>query len=310
MTDLVILLARIYNNPKFKDEGKWKNLENHILHEKASAYQTNNLANREKFHTILGQIYLERGEFTGNGYKNAKFQLENAINVSKRRAEENASTYHPVPNLYRLLGILHDTLNNDKEAYEAYVNAALSYLETDNVRHSGEMLNKASTRNVENQYDEVKFSAVESIYKTRVMIPQLNKSDFDNHQNFYHHEDSIFAWLADNKIKAVISPDVLERQRFKILSDLSIRAAKVQATESSEKLSNDARNTAKNVKVMTSSQDNIRIRDLEYKANYIPDKTIKASGTSDDSLKGANEMVPVKKTKTYSKQAVKKAGGN
>ena len=164
-------------------------------------------------------------------------------------------------------------------------------------------------RDTANQYDDVKLSAVKSIYHTRVMIPKLEKEDFDSHQNTFYQKDSTFAWFSDKRIKEIISPEILERQRFKILSDLSIRAAKVDATESSEKLSDDARNTAKNVKVMTTSQDNIRIRDLEIKSNYVREQNLKVNSDSGDSFKKVNETTE-HKLKEYSKDTRKKAGGN
>lgn len=267
LTDLVVLMARIYNNPKFKNEDKWRNLEEHILREKGAAFQTNDLANRQKFHTILGQIYLERGEFTGGGYRNARFQLENAISVAMRRAESDPSLYRPLPNLYYLLGNLHDTLQNRREAYDAYVNAALGYLESDNIRYSGLMIEKASIRNQQQEFDRSKLIAVETIYKTRAQIPTLNKDWFDQSLNDQSTKQPPFPWLTDRAIEFVIPSDILERQRFKTLSDLSARAAKVEAAYATKKLSDEARNSAKNVKVMTTRQDEIRLRGIDTQVN-------------------------------------------
>ena len=276
VTDLIVTLARIYNNPKFKLEDRWKRLEDMILQEKGEAFATNNLAERQKYHTILAQIYMERGEFDGGGYRNAEFQLRNAINVTNQRVKDDPNTYHPIPTLYQLQAHLYDTLHEESNAYEAYVNAALGYLESDNLKKSGEMLKKANVRNKENQFEKSKLTAVETIYKTRVQIPQLDKSRFDENQATHYKKESTYDWLSNKSLENAIPADVLERQRFKVLSDLSKQAAESDAEDASKKLSQEARSKSNDIKVMSSRQDEIRLNEIENKEKASSDKNEKA----------------------------------
>ncbi len=304
MTDLIIALARIYNNPKYKSEDKWKRLESHIIESKGRAYETNDLVNQQKFHTILGQIYFERGEFEGGIFKNAKFQLYNAIEVSEQRAENNPQTYHPIPNLHQLLAMVYDTLKEKENAYNSYVNASLGYLESDNLRKSGEMIQAASVRNQQKTFNESKFSAVNTIYKARVQIPQLNKANFDETQNSDIKKDAQYQWLSDKSIEDVIAKDVVERQRFKVLSDLSVRAAEVEATDASAKLSEEARHQSKNIDVMTSRQDEYRLKEIHATDKPSSENKTKTYQFSNYNSKGSEEVIIEKNQAPVNKKTV------
>ncbi len=304
MTDLIIALARIYNNPKYKSENKWKGLESHIIQEKGRSYETNDLVNQQKFHTILGQIYFERGEFDGGIFKNAKFQLYNAIEVSERRAENNPQTYRPMPNLHQLLAMVYDTLKENENAYNSYVNASLGYLESDNLRKSGEMIKAASVRNQQKTFNESKFSAVNTIYKARVQIPQLDKSSFDENQSNDIKKDAQYEWLSDKSIEDVIAKDVVERQRFKVLSDLSVRAAEVEAPEASAKLSEEARHQSKEVNVMTSRQDEYRLKELHATDKSASENKTKTYQFSNYNSKGSEEVIIQKNPPPVNKKLV------
>lgn len=282
MIDLIIALSQIYNNPVFGDEGKWKQLESHIIQEKGEAYRNNNLVNRQKFHTILGQVYLERGEYKGTGFRNAEFQLTNAIKVSQERAKEDATTYSPIPHLYQLEGTLYDSLyrrepsNSNRDrlkafAAESYANAALGYLESDNLSSTNYMIENAINRQSANSTNSPKLLAIKTIYEARSKIPAMEISQFTNYEHSILGNQG-FLWLREPAMESVLPKDIVERQRFKVYSDLSAKAHEVRAYDASTKLATDARNKQKNVKVMTTRQDATRIRTIDED----PDKNPKA----------------------------------
>lgn len=119
------------------DGYKFRELEDFLFSGKGDAYLDSDDARIAKFHRTLGLIYVERGQWTGGGAKNATFQLERAIS----KAPEGVNTAV-------LSKIYADHLfqeGDENGAATRYAEATSSYVNSNDYRSAGKLLTQVKT---------------------------------------------------------------------------------------------------------------------------------------------------------------------
>ncbi len=293
--ELLIQLAQLYGDDDLEPSGEnFRQLESELFQGKGDAYRSNDLESIQKFHTILAMIYVHRKKWEGGFAQNARFQLEHAISTSQTRVRRDPALYTPLPHLYRYLGVTYEALDQRDKAAEAYLNATLDYLETDNLQLSREMIAKAG-ENIEGSSSRVilrKRGEVQLLLNARQTIGNLNAGAFNKNDGSYFRKSREFQWLSDPGTIKSIEAAVMVRQKFKMLADLSTRAKQVGAKEENLRLQTEARSQLRELTVLSSQQDVIRIRQigvydrlLDYRS--IPSRELR---TNKD-LKSDNEVI-------------------
>ncbi len=271
-TESLVQLARLYADRDLNPEGAaFDRLEAELFNQKGRAYRTRDLPGIQKFHTVLALIYVERKQWNGGEYaRNAIFQLEHAISTAERRVKGDPSLYKPLPHLYRYLAQGYLTIDKLNEATDASLNAAISYLETDNLELSKKMIWQADSlkpRDTTSQDLVNKQIDVKALYQARVEVANLDASSFVTSDQKYYRHSLVYKWLDLPKQMKSIDPKILDRQKFKIISDLSIQAKKVGATQVSGNLKKEAIKNADHVRVLSSQQDVIRLKQIDVAGN-------------------------------------------
>lgn len=86
-----------------------------IFSAKSEAYRAADLVQIREFHTTLGAFYSVRGEWTGEGAQNAKFQLEHMREASRALAQRTGKPVNDPPELLERLAIYYK-LNQQPDA--------------------------------------------------------------------------------------------------------------------------------------------------------------------------------------------------
>lgn len=266
----VVQLARLYSDKKLNPRGdNFTRLERELFAGKGGAYQRGDLPDIQKFHTVLALIYVERGQWQGGYAQNATFQLEHAIATAKKRSRSDAGAYRPLPHLHRYLATAYLKSKRLEKAADANLNAAIDYLETDNLRLSQQMIRKSDSLNQYIKKGAIlsKQAGVKAIYQARTQIQELNAGAFETNNTNYYRGTSTYNWLDKPNLIKGIDSKVVERQKFKTVSDLSIRAKKVGALNASGNLKNEAKINSRQVGVLSSQQDVIRLKKIDVSNN-------------------------------------------
>jgi len=136
-------IASLYSKfPALDPEGrKFARIENNLFEGKGMAYRSENLALIQRFHTILGLIYAERNVWTDEyDPRNGIFQIKHALEIATRRKDTG---YQPLPYLKALLGEGYARTGERARARASFINAAMAYLDTDEIDKAGQSLEKA-----------------------------------------------------------------------------------------------------------------------------------------------------------------------
>jgi tetratricopeptide (TPR) repeat protein len=249
--EIYTTLAQLYNSRV--DSSRFESIEQiteiveqRFFDMKSGAYNRGDLESIQKFHTALALIYVDRGKWQGFGATNALFQLRGAIGIAQRRYRENPDSYYPLPLLQNYFAYGLVIAKREPQAYEMYTEAALAYLETDNLGLAQEMLNEAVA--FESQVKDewiVKNEVAKSILNSRQIIQTLNREAFDTASASYYRTTEVFKWMDDMQMTSAIDRAIVDRQRFKALVDLGQRAKDIGAKEAYDELAKRARREVK-----------------------------------------------------------------
>ena len=283
--EVLIQLARLYSDKDLDPNGRnFAQLESELFDEKGQAYRTNDLKSIQKFHTILAFIYVGQNKWESDRFaRNAIFQLERATQSAKRLAIKNPENYQPLPNLYSFLGEGYEKIGREKESKNAYLDAAIDYLETDHLASSKKAIDKVSG----DSYYRIsrsllpKLNDVEKIYTTRVKIEHLSAQSFEKNEANYYEKDADFDWIKNNSDIKTIDASIVNRQAFKATIDMSVKARDLGKLDAYKSLQVSAQLKANDVKIASSQEDLIRAKllerpDLIKKSNYLSQKQYKS----------------------------------
>jgi len=265
--DIKSELASLYHKyPSLDPQGrKLRALIGSLFIGKGEAYERGDLDAIQRYHTILGLIYSERGQWwTSEGQAdNAIFQLKYALNTAWRRARKDDKNFQPLPHLQSLLAKGYSIERRKKEAFSTYVDAAIGYLDLDSLEKSEEMIRKANTFfNEVNARARKKLKETKKILKSRQRIPDLQRKNIVSTSVEYFGKMGNFNWLYDpNNLS--LNKSFLGRQRFKAFADLGNLASKLEAHQEALRLQTHAMEIIKKENILTNMDDIIRLEKIK-----------------------------------------------
>ena len=153
---------------KISDPGgrKFSRLERDLFAGKGNAYLGSDNPSIVKFHTALGLIYAEKGQWRGGRFENAIFQLRNAISKSP----ESANTGY----LNMLLSEGYMKVGNRPRSQDALTKAAKSYLNHDDLVSANLAFQTYEASNFE---PTAEHKSVMQVYEFRKSLPNLKQND-------------------------------------------------------------------------------------------------------------------------------------
>jgi tetratricopeptide (TPR) repeat protein len=226
---------------------------------KAGAYASGQLAAIQRYHTVLGLIYYATGQLTSDRADNATFQLEHAIGMAERIARQDATNYRPLPELQGLLADVYRQQGRESDSGRLLLDAAMGYLETDNLVAAETALDEAQSQGV----DSSRVEALSTVLAGRIAI------DTDGTRLVEATPGSpnvtlnrSIAWVADPASLDLPSRFV-EGQRFKILADLGTLLTESGDTETARQLNAKALDAYAEQRILLSPTDLRRLQNVD-----------------------------------------------
>ena len=260
--NIALELARVYTNyPEFDSDGsRFNTLIQRLFNEKAVHYQQKDLEAIQRSHTVLGLIYAERNVWRSDWYAgNAIYQLEHAIKIQKNLEKQDPSKYRPIPSLYQTLANGYAFTGQKEQEATAFLNASIGYLDIDYIDESAKFVRKAGSMNSLPQ-DKV------SLLRTINSIINLRSDINHNRINFKEDPATLEKQITQNYVFTSVSPDYdsfLNRQRFKILSDIGQKVSGANPNYSYPVFEIKALEYLKKEKTLSSPKDIQRINHIE-----------------------------------------------
>jgi len=216
-------------------------LEDRLFNEKAIGIRKGDLPTTQRIHAVLGLIYVDRQQWTGQGPRSASYQLDHALSEAKE-LEAKDGTPRPLPQLSTLLAQTYPHVPGKTAADSAarYLEAAQSYLELDALTESSDALTRAETLGIP-ETEKPRAQALRSLAVFRTKIPTLSAAD------------------AALPSSAALEKSFIARQHFKMLSDLAETAAKKGDAAQSDQLYLRAFDAVKDQKGLGAAGDAVRL---------------------------------------------------
>lgn len=220
-------LASLYSAHPELDPGgrKFLRTEVEMFDGKEWAYGVGDLKAIQRYHTALGLLYAERGDWPQRGpARGAVFQLEQALFVAdERRSAEGF--YQPLPRLRERLGEGYLHIGEPGQAVHTYLDAARAYLDIDDLEGASRMLQAtdqaAGSPGVQAGADRW---VVGEILALRHALAQAAAEEAPPSPELLQRVDSLRMPRTDD-----IPPPaggLGARQRFKMLADASLLTAR------------------------------------------------------------------------------------
>jgi tetratricopeptide (TPR) repeat protein len=203
-------------------------LEFELLGSKNAAYAEQDLTAMQKFHTVLGLIYAERGRWDSDGLRAAPYHLRRAVSTAQQLAQRSPAEYKPFPHLTRILaeGLVARTNADLATARTLCLDAAQGFLDEDDVNGAEQMLGKVQDLSLKlgkpmpKSYDDL-----ETLVRFRKLAGALRPSDLKVAPGASGAEYKI----GTNSLSGVVhstslDPAFLQRQTVRGLNDLTIKA--------------------------------------------------------------------------------------
>ena len=136
LLELQIELATLYTtHPELDPDGqKFLRTEVEIFQGKGNDIGQADLEMIQRYHTALGLLYVERGQWTSKGpARGAIFQLREALRTADERWQAEEGYYQPLARLRELLAEGYQK-TSDAQALSTYLEACRAYLDTDDLK--------------------------------------------------------------------------------------------------------------------------------------------------------------------------------
>ena len=239
--------------------GELEEMTSVLFSGKAGAYATGQLSAIQRYHTVLGLIYYELGRWSSDWADNATFQLSHALETADKVARKNPEKYEPLPELKALLAEVYLKRGLKAESARTSLAAAMSFLETDNLRAAGQSLASARNAGADNQ----KMADVQRILAGRQAVTtkgaELLQHDPETETVRLSAE---IEWLKDPE-KLKLPRRFVNGQRFKILADLGTKLETGNNDNLTRYVNAMALDAASKQKTLTSPSDLKRLRNIE-----------------------------------------------
>lgn len=211
-------LASLYSRYPDLDPGgeKFEAIENELFRGKGEAYGEEDLDAIQRFHTVLGSIYAEKGVWTSSRYaRNGIFQIEHALETAARR-DARDGTYQPLPYLKSRLAEGYAATGETAAVARTHVEAAAAYLDADDLEGAARSLARAREAGASGD----RISALDDLIELRTGLgPTPGRRDAS--VCVAERLTRTFTRLGDRGLR----DDFLARQRFKTLSDCAALAS-------------------------------------------------------------------------------------
>lgn len=233
------------NYPDGNSKYKFNALENRMYSAKGNSYRVRDSTAIAKFHSMLGLIYATQGNWTGPSPRNGIFQLESAIQYSRKT--QNLA-------LQRMLlaqGLI--SVDQADKARKTFLNAASDYLNDDALDNAALALTQYNTIGGD---PNVRYTRMQKIMEFRNKIPRITDTLSEVKEIL-------------REIELLTAPDnnfpenFFKVQRFKMLSDLGTRAKEVQNTNAATFFHAQALREASTLKNLTNFRDVQRLNQQE-----------------------------------------------
>jgi len=226
--DVAIELSRLYNRyPRLdSNQEKFNALIHELFNEKSMHYLQNDLESIQKSHTMLGLIYADRNVWKSSWFAgNAIFQLERAIEVQKKIENKNPEKFKPVPALHQMLAKGYQLTNQPEKEYRTLIDAAVGYLDLDNLTMAESIVQNAKKRSVQDTEYNQKLKELGLITSMRFNI-RNGSYDFKNNDvkalEKTITESELFRLTNEKKDNSF-----LNRQKFKIMADMGSKCTEL-----------------------------------------------------------------------------------
>lgn len=256
-------LANLYlRHPRFDPGGeKLQHLIVQLFEWKGEAYQQRSMVAIERYHTMLGLIYAEKGLWRSSGRAdNAIFQLEHALLAARERAAEDPKAFRPLPHLEGALAKGYVAVDKLALAHKTYVDSAIGYLDLDDLGKADEMLTTAER--FSDAANNERLQAVAKILGSRKAVRQVQAQNFAPASAQYYGQSARYRWLFGKEILK-LDRAFVNRQRFKTLADLGHQASNLGAAAESLRLQTRALDVIKAEPTLTNMQDVIRLKRMK-----------------------------------------------
>lgn len=264
--EIAIELSGLYNRyPKLDlNNAKYEALIRELFNEKSMHYLQNDLESIQKSHTMLGLIYADRNVWKSTWFAgNAIFQLENAIKFQKRIESKNPEKFKPVPSLYQMLAKGYQLTNQPEKEFQALVDAAVGYLDLDNLSMADSIIQKA--KNITNRDVTYKQKLNELSLITNMRFNIRNGSyDFIN-KNIESLEKTITESDLFKMTNFKNENSFINRQKFKILADMGSTSSELNPNYNYPLFEIKALNYIDKEKALGNYQDINRLNHIEEK---------------------------------------------
>lgn len=210
-------LASLYSRyPNLDPDGeKFEAIENELFRGKGAAYGEEDLDAIQRYHTVLGIIYAEKGVWTSSRYaRNGIFQIEHALETAARR-DARDGTYQPLAYLKSRLAEGYAATGESVASARTHVEAVAAYLDSDDLEGASRSLARARELGASGE----RVAALGTLTELRV---ELGRTDARAGVSLCAVERlaEAFTRLGDRDLRR----DFVTRQRFKALSDCAALA--------------------------------------------------------------------------------------
>jgi hypothetical protein len=244
--DLVTSLISLYDRyPNLETAGSFDQLQCDLFHGKNDAYYLEDLEAIQRHHTILGLLYASKGmwarqqnlncsspsmgQFVVEGrFRDAFFQLESAIRIAERRASRPDGVYQPLAQLKQRLAEGAERIGGAGSGQRTRwrIAALEAFLDEDDLE--GARRNQAWAREQWRNLSPEERGAVERLSNLLLLRLEAANPDSTLQRALGRGplpRESLRPLVATPADR--FSQGFLERQRFKVLADLSAQAEKL-----------------------------------------------------------------------------------
>jgi hypothetical protein len=216
--DIARDLIKVYRE-KGKDREARREIENLLFDEKVMAIRSKDLEARQRYHTTLGLIYTEWGQWgSEQDARSAVFQYQSALRAAADRTESEGAPYQPLPHLKRALGHAYARSGQAGMAGQSFAAAGEGYLDLDDLDEARNMVGQAEMR-----LGAEAVKGVKVVLDLKEEIRRISRSGADL-SPARTEELARLVTAGVTTEKTSLAADFLRRQQFKMLSDLGLAA--------------------------------------------------------------------------------------
>jgi len=219
--ELQIELASLYSShPELDADGqKFLSTEMELFRGKGNAIAQADLETIQRYHTALGLLYVERGQWESKGSaRGAIFQLRHALSTADKRWQAEGF-YQPLAKLRELLADGYRKTGDLAGALRTYLNACRAYLDADDLRGAERTLAAVRALTLAGGGEETAVKELAGILGLRMELTKEKGTMQGASADLASRIDAL-AGLADSDTSALPPQGGFgRRQRFKIFAD-------------------------------------------------------------------------------------------